>query len=1328
MRADAFGRVRHVVLRCWVRGEAALRAHRPHLLVAVAALLSMIALGLPAASGQGRTVKSAPAAAKGTPAKVRRDLGVAARTRRVGRELVGLRTRTSKTFVSPRGGRIARLYATPVHFQGRRGGWQTIDSRLRRAGARWINRANRYSVALPADIGRGAVRVRRGPRWVQFSLRGARGRAVVRGSEALYRDALPGVTVSYRAQAASVKETLTLSGPRAQRRFVFDVAVARGLRPRLLRGKGLVVRDRRGRTRLAIAAPWMVDARGRKSTRVALALANVRGRWRLTMTPSRRWLERRGRAWPVQVDPYVYTEPDQDCQLDESTPATSLCGSDALAVGTSDHGGTAAAHRHATVLRFPGLSAIPRDVEVQWAAVKLWVKTLQAPSWVKMPAQPLTGPWSGQATWNHADGVERWAEPGGEADERPGEGSEDGGAWLGPTTTYGFWKVNKMVRDWVSGRRPNHGMLITAPSTHYAEFHPTEVSGNTDPNSAQGNEPRLEVEYAERIGERRGWRFERLQLSDRISLAVNVASGNLMVRQTDFSMPGGLGPAITVSRTYNSLNRRGTRIGQSWTLDTGHDVVLENWGSTKIYQGPSGVRVAFEHNGNGYTAPAGIDATLTDEADGERMLTDNQSQTKQRFSSSGRLLWIEDRNGRRLTFDYAASGATRITAIKNDAGETKATFAYDASERLDTFTDAAGRIYDYTQDAYGKLTSYADPQNGTANPTLYAYDNHCSKISKITTPGGRIALIGYFPAGHAYECRVKSVTRVTNTTTMTGPTHEFDYDIERDGSGKTEVTDPNGSATADANDRIWRYTFDDQGRVTKTRDPLGRETSRKLTSNSNVESYTAASNSGTTPNTSFTYDADENATGSDTPTGQGSITEFADFGAADSNPSDPAPSGYQGVPSGVQGSKWLPGRATNPQGGRTAFSWQDSGATDTNGNLYGVQATDNAGNVVSTTTLNWGSNATDGKKGQLNSITDGRNNTTSYGYDAKGNVSTITPPAPLGQTTLEYTQTINRLARVKDANGNWRVLSYDNLDRVTRIDFTGANTTLDSGEPYVAYTYDRDGNQTAEETREQGTNTIRTRSMTYDTLNRVTYESLPGGQSNTMAYDNVGNLRSLTDAGGKVEYTYNAANEIRAVYEPGTTRPTKFEHSKEGQRTKTTYPNDVVMAVGYDAAFRLSEIHAHKSGTTLQKFRYAYQQPGTNGRQTPLRQQMIDDKLGRTTDYVYDALDRLDTATTTSTGTTTVLAKYDYDVDPSGNIIKKTLSGSQLAAGTTTYAYNAANQLCWRSSTGATPPADACTTAMQSTFDNTATKPRASPAARRPTTCSTRPPAWPAAR
>lgn len=1297
MRVGAFRRVGSVVLQCCLRWQVLRRAHRL-VLVAVLAVLSVgAATSLPAQARDGDR-----AAAKSKASRP------AMQASRVGRELVGLRTRTSKTFVGRNGGRVARLYATPVHFKSRGRRWKTIDSRLRRVGSRLINRANRYSVAMPVDIGRGAVRVRRDSRWVQFTLRKARGNAQVRGSEAVYREALPGVTVSYRAQASSVKETLTLAGPFARRRFTFDLAVSRGLRPRLLGRRGLVLRDRRGRTRMAFAAPYMIDARGRESGRVPFQLDNVGGRWRLMMTPSSRWLDRPGRAWPVKVDPYVYTEPDQDCALDELDAGTSFCGTGTLSVGTTTHGGTTASHRHTTVLRFPGLSQIPRDVDVNWAAMVLIPSSITGSGWLE--ARPLTQPWSGQATWNHADGSERWHEPGGEPD--PSGEKAVGDAWVQPGNNRTAWALHKMVRDWVTGRRPNHGVQISGPASLYAEFHAAD--GNAGTQGA--NEPRLEVEYAPRAGERRGWGFERMQLSDRVSLAVNQASGNLLVRQTDFSMPGGLGPDIAVTRSYNSLNEQWNRMGPGWTLDTGQDVKLSNWGSSRIYRAPSGVRVAFEWDGTKWVTPAGFDAKLKETSTGFAVIH-NQSQTKEHFNSNGLRTSVEDRNGRTITFDYATSGQHRVLAIKNHAGETKASFTYDANEYLDKFTDAAGRVYDFGYDASGRLTSYADPENGAANPTRYEYGGCTCRITKITTPGGRITLIDYYPTGHKDAYKVKSVTRVTDEAAMTGPTWQFDYSIRRDGSGESEVTDPIGSASIDANDRIWRYTFDDQGRITKSRDPLGRETSQKLTSTSKVESYTAASNSGTTPNTNVTFDGDDNGKGTETPVGSGAIKGCADFGAPDpatgtaseKRCDDPAPdstygaNGYQGV-TGVTGGAYLPGRATNAQGNRTNFTWSSGG------NLTGVEQTDKDGLQTATTSASYG-NGTDGLPGRLNSITDGRNGTTTYGYtDGKGNVNTITPPAGLGATTIAYTTTIARVDKVTDGKGNRRKLTYDNLDRVTRIDFTGTDDVLGSTEGYVAYTYDRDGNQTAEDTREDNTTTVRSRAMTYDKLNRVTLESLPGGASNTYAYDLVGNLRSLTDAGGKVEYSYDAANQVRAVYEPGTTRPTKFDYDKDGNRTKTAYPaGGVTVSWGYDTASRLTEIKTtNAASAVLQHLAYKYSQPVTAGRETPLRQEAEDKVLDRRTRYSYDGLDRL-TAAVTKPATATAtdwnaaganpIASYTYALDSAGNVTSRTTGGSGLTANTTTFAYNAANQLCWRSTAGATPPGDACTTAKQSTFD-----------------------------
>jgi RHS repeat-associated protein len=1208
---------------------------------------------------------------------------------RVGRELVALRTRTSKTFVGRNGERVARLYSGSVHYRDAGGRWRDIDTRFVRRDGRLLNRTNSFSTSLPQELGKDTVRVRKGKQWLAFSLRGARGSATAHRGSARYADALPGVDAVYTQQLDSVKEDLVLRGPESRRRFAFDLSMARGLRPHLLRSGALALRDARGRTRLSLGAPFMVDAR-RRTQRVRSRLSRVDGGWRLSYVPSDAWLDRRGRAWPVVVDPVIEPNPDGDCYLNASQPDSSFCSANPMKVGMV--GG----HDHTIVMRFP-LSGIPRGAEVAGATVVATATGDQNTSVdTQVELRPLTEPFTTAASWNRNNGTDRWSDPGGEGDassraEFPG--------W----TTGGqqYWTMLKLVREWVSGKRANHGLVLSVPTGSDGVW--------LDSAESTANKPYLAVQYKERFGDRRGWVHERQQLSDRISMGVNVGSGNLMVQQKDFSMPGGLGPAVSVSRTYNSLEDDAGGLGE-WTLDTAPDIELVQFagGNFMRLRYPSGAKGVYDKDPQTgkYKTPPGFNNTIEKDvpATGKWQLTDHGSQTKYRFENytkSGRLYEIEDRNGRKLTFVYNATTnrLERIEDSNNDAAVTTddVRFTWASSSQLSQMTDPAGRTYGYGYTG-ALLTSYTDPQNGASFKTLYEYNGPGSKLSKITTPQGNVTTIAYYPTGHEHAGRVNTVTRVTDTVAMTGPTTTFEYILRRDGSGETRVTDPIGTATADDNDRITRHVFDELGRVTKTVDALGRETSQKFTSNSKVESYTAASNSGTTPNTSASFDSDDNQTRSDSPAGTGSIRSCADFGATDGQPCDSAPTGYAGVPSGVQGSKYLPGRATDATGGRTNFSWQDTGATDTNGNLHGVQQTDNAGNQVAAVTMQWGT-AADGKKGQLNSITDGRSNVTSYAYtDGKGNVNTVTPPNPgapnpVGPTRMTYDLNLARVAKVQDGKDNWRLLTYDNLDRLTKIEFTGADQVLGSTEPYVQYTYDRDGNQTQEDTREQGTGTLRTRSMGYDKLNRVTSENLPGGLSNTYTYDLVGNLRSLTDGGGKVEYTYNAVNEIRAVYDPGTAKPTKFEHTKDGQRTKTTYPNGVTIDQAYDEALRLAEIHARNgSAATLQKFTYAYRDPSTS-RQTPMVFEKTDGTLGQTSRYAYDGLDRLDTATIkSSTGdwtTNATLAKYDYDLDAAGNVVKRSVSGSQAPNAITDLGYNAFNELCAQQAgtTTSTPPA-----------------------------------------
>ena len=1292
------------------RARSARWTHRPLSVVAALVALAVLAGVVPAAARQpgqpaGKSGSVVAAKAKRSLAAVRADL----RAARPARELVSLRTRTSKTFMGRDGQRVTRLYAGSVHYRDARGAWREIDPRLQRLHGRLLSRRNRFSTSVPSELGADTVRVRKGRWWMAFALRGAQGSAAVRGATARFADALPGVDVVYTAQRDSVKEDLVLSGPQSQRRFSFDLSMSRLLRPQVLRSGALAMRDRRGRTRLVMTAPFMVDAK-RRSAPVRLRLSRVAGEWRLTYRLSDRWLDARGRAWPVVVDPSTTPYPDGDCYLDASTPESSYCAANPMKVGMVD------GHDHRIVMRFP-LSGIPRGADVAGATLTAYQTNDQSTSWRNFRLEPLTEPFTSAASWNRADGTDRWSDPGGEGD--PTARAEFPGG-IGGISGNNYHTMLKMVREWVSGKRPNHGMVLSVPSGDNGTW--------LDSAESVDHAPYLRVVYKERVGDRRGWVHESQQITDRISLGINVGSGNLMVRQTDFSMPGGLGPAVSVARTYNSLVDDSRGALTLWRLDTGPDFLLEQQagGNYMRLRFPSGAKGIYDKDPTTgkYITPPGFNNTLEKNvpASGKWQLTDHASQTKFRFENytkNGRLYEIEDRNGRKLTFVYNSTSdlLERIEDSNNDSATTgdDVRFTFAASNQLSQMTDPAGRTYTYGYTG-NLLTSYTDPENGTGYKTLYEYNGPNGELSKITTPQGNITTIAYYPLGHEYESKVKTVTRVTDAATMTGPTTTFEYMMRRDGSGETKVTDPIGTATADDNDRITRHVFDEQGRVTKTIDSLGRETSRKFTSNSNVESYTAASNTGTTPNTSFGYDGDDNPKKANTPVGAGGVLGCADHGAPDpasgteteKRCDEPAPdatygaNGYQGVPSSVAGSKYLPGRATNPQGGRTNFGYTAQG------NPSSVQQTDNAGNQTAAVSMSYG-NGSDGLPGRLNSITDARNGTTSYGYtDGKGNVNTITPPNPgspnpTGVTELVYNTNLARVDRMimpNETSGvrQRRNLVYDSLDRLTRSNYTGTDDTLDSGEPYVLYSYDRDGNLTAEETREQGTNTIRTRTMVYDKLNRLTSETLPNSVSNTYTYDRLGNLRSLTDPSGTVEYTYNAVNEIRAIYEPGTAKPTKFEHTVDGQRSKTTYPNGVTIGNTYDGAFRLSEILSENSaGTDLQKFNYIYTDPSTS-RETPMIFEKTDGPLAQTTRYRFDALDRLTDATIKSSSgdwtTNTTLARYDYaptgfPLDGAGNVVKRVITGSQVPNSITDYSYNSFNELCQRQAgtSSSTPPA-----------------------------------------
>ena len=333
---------------------------------------------------------------------------------------------------------------------------------------------------------------------------------------------------------------------------------------------------------------------------------------------------------------------------------------------------------------------------------------------------------------------------------------------------------------------------------------------------------------------------------------------------------------------------------------------------------------------------------------------------------------------------------------------------------------------------------------------------------------------------------------------------------------------------------------------------------------------------------------------------------------------------------------------------------------------------------------------------------DANGNRTSYGYDVKGNLTSITPPVPLAPTTIAN-DALSRVATVTDGKGQKRTYTYDKLDRVKRIDYKNSAGTL-----VTSTTFDYNANGSLLTRSDITGATTSTTSYSYDARNRKTQDTLPDTSTNVYTYDLADNLKTFTDAGGTVAYAYDSRDLPASLAEPGgscsgtVSKCTTFAYDTRGRHTTTTYPNGVTQTWSWDDDNHLTSLVAKNSGgTVLRSFAYTYVDPA-NGKPTDLRFSVTDQAANKTT-YGYDGLDRLTSAITkTSNGAGTTTDNYTYAYDPAGNRTGQTAMANGGTSTTTSSIFNVDNQLCW-TVTGSLPGGASCssppTGATKYTYD-----------------------------
>jgi len=225
--------------------------------------------------------------------------------------------------------------------------------------------------------------------------------------------------------------------------------------------------------------------------------------------------------------------------------------------------------------------------------------------------------------------------------------------------------------------------------------------------------------------------------------------------------------------------------------------------------------------------------------------------------------------------------------------------------------------------------------------------------------------------------------------------------------------------------------------------------------------------------------------------------------------------------------------------------------------------------------------------------------TTEYGYDLQGNVTSVKDP--LNRITSNQYDPLNRLKQVTDPGTGVTLYGYNGLNALAQVTdprnlVTGytvnglgnlsQQTSPDTGN--TANTYDVAGNL-ATQTDNKGQVTA----YTYDALNRVTLIAFHDGSKQAYAYDQgtngIGRLSSITEtdpanvATSVIAYAYDqkgrVTSETRGV--GGVSYSISYQYDASSRLTGLTYPSGRTVTYTLDALGRVSQVTTTKDSQSL---------------------------------------------------------------------------------------------------------------------------------------------------
>ena len=746
--------------------------------------------------------------------------------------------------------------------------------------------------------------------------------------------------------------------------------------------------------------------------------------------------------------------------------------------------------------------------------------------------------------------------------------------------------------------------------------------------------------------------FLSFSISDKVSLRVNVGSGDALLTTSDITVPE-IGSQLTLGTSYNSL-LVGSGVpqgaeGYGWRQREGVDVQLYPASSDNSVTlvGEDGTAGKFTPaSGNTYNTPAVFHASLLSSpssgacSGSAYSLTWDQSGEVMCFNSSGLITSETDRNGNTTAYSYCGCGTQESKITYTPKGASSPTKTVTAS---------------YTG-SYLSGLSESGGATGTKN-VGYTVNSSTGNLTSMTQADGSVIQFGYDSshnltsvqnyAGNTTSLQYNSAHQVTSVTQQT-PTGNATTRFYYVSSTETQVADPNTNQS-DPVPSVPNVTYTitaSTSLVTQTVDQ-GNNTFQASYNNDadNLTSFTGAAGSSEKTTSAYT-NGGVSMLNSKSPTGATSSWTYGNTGT-------------------YPGAAYLPTGSTDAQNNPSTYTYDGAG------NLSSAQD-----NLPATSSVNYNS---DGTPNYSKAPGGGQTN---YAYtDGNHELNKITPPS--GGTLQPITITYDGFGRVHTvSNGvNTVTYTYDLADRITQAAYTGGPKTVT-----VTYTYDGAGNI---HTQSDASGTV---TWTYDGRNLVlTRTDTAGGGTLTYGYDLDSNLTSAKDGGGTTSYTYNNLNQLTQMTDPANNL-WQFGYDADGRRTDTWFDTNTgnttwagKMVTHYDLAGRISHIIAYRNSNysdVVFDTSYCYS-PYVSGQSCPaatattdksLVQYATNNQTSTVSQYTYDKGNRLKTATNISG------KNFSYGYDANGNLTSGAVAGSlayntQNQITTSGYSYDGAGQM-----------------------------------------------------